>query len=119
MNAFWTVIRWCFYISLAAFLCMGAVLVFTQFGGVFAMSSELVALSRENLGPTTFAMASICASFAFILTYSKQFAGLTEDDGEGVTFEASENPDVPTSTDDAHINKHVPRFEDRKLEDED
>lgn len=114
----WRIIRWCFYISLAAFIAMGTVLVLTQFGGVFALSAELVTITRETLGPSTFAMASICACFAFVLTYSKEFSGLTEDDGEGVTFEASENPDVPTSEAGAHINRHVPRFEDRKLVDE-
>lgn len=70
----WNLIKKLFYLTLALFLIMGAVLVLAQAGGVAGFQPQLVVDLKKILGPPTFAMSTVCAVLGFILSYNKEFA---------------------------------------------
>lgn len=70
-----------FWVTLVAFLALGAAVVFGQLIGVFALSPALVVGSSEVLSAWAFSLSTACAVFAFALQYFvKKPAG--DDEGE-------------------------------------
>ncbi len=68
-----------FWITLAAFLVSGAVVVFGQMAGVLLLNGDIVAGVDAAFSDLTFSLATACALIAFILQYFKR----TADDGAG------------------------------------
>ncbi|WAP52454.1 hypothetical protein OL239_04105 [Arthrobacter sp. ATA002] len=70
-----------FWITLAAFLVSGAIVVFGQMAGVLLLNGNIVAGVDAAFADLTFSLATACALIAFILQYFKRTAD--DDAGEG------------------------------------
>ncbi|GAA3294212.1 hypothetical protein ACFFON_11775 [Arthrobacter citreus] len=72
-----------FWITLAAFLVSGAIVVFGQMAGVLLLNGDIVAGVDAVFADLTFSLATACALIAFILQYFKRTADDGAADGEG------------------------------------
>ncbi|WP_040160664.1 hypothetical protein [Nigerium massiliense] len=58
-----------FWVSLAAFMVLGGVVVFGQIAGVLLNNGALVAGVDERFSDLAFSLSTVCAAFALALRY--------------------------------------------------
>ena len=70
-----------FWITLAAFLVSGAIIVFGQMAGILLLNGNIVVGADTAFADVAFSLATACALIAFILQYFKRTAD--DDASEG------------------------------------
>lgn len=72
------VLEVCFWITLAVFMLLGAVVVFWQLIGVIFIQPTWVTFPSKTLSTVAFSASTACALFAFVLQY---FSSSLKDEG--------------------------------------